>query len=106
MEVKTKQEWQTIGQVVVDSGTVIIGDPCNVGEAVEEWIGIIKSRAIDFNELACRGIRAHQIANAVIADSGMGDGIYDVEARYEDIGEWGKRIAEIRIRFLPHPYFD
>jgi hypothetical protein len=105
MEVKTKQEWQTIGQVCVDSGRVIIGDPCNADDACREWSSDTIYK-LDLNECARKGIMAHQVANAVIATSGMGDGVYDVEARYEDTGEWGKRIAEIRIRFLPHPYFD
>jgi len=42
----------------------------------------------------------------VRAETGLGDGCYTVEARYEDLGEWGKRVAEIRIKFLPHPQLD
>jgi hypothetical protein len=39
---------------------------------------------------------------AVVAETGLGDGVYPVEARFED-AEGAVRIAEIRVRFLPHP---
>ncbi len=33
----------------------------------------------------------------VAFSSGFGDGVYDVFARYSDEGDWGRRIAEVRI---------
>jgi hypothetical protein len=96
------EQWRTIGEVCVDSGHIIIGDPCNADDASSEWM----NNDLDLNECARNGVRTWQVANAVVAETGLGDGVYEVEARYEDLGEWGKRVAEIRIKFLPHPYFE
>ena len=66
---------------------------------------------IDFNDLAIKGIRSHQLRKdgkepiAVVVEVGLGDGMYKVEARYEDLSELGRQVAEIRIKFLPHPQF-
>jgi hypothetical protein len=104
MEVMCKQEWRTIGEVCVDSGSIMICDPINASEAEHRTKHLFNS--IDLNECAKKDVRSHEIFNAseapiaVVAESGLGDGIYEVEARYEDCEEWGKRIAEIRIRFL------
>jgi hypothetical protein len=97
-----KRQWQTIGEVCVDSGHLIICDPCQGAEASERWF----DNNLDLNECAKNDIRTWELTNndnypvAVIAQTGMGDGRYTVEARYEDLGELGKRVAEIRIRFL------
>ena len=106
----SKQKWRTIGEVCVDSGTIVICDPCNAEEARERWRD--RCMTVDLNECAIKGIRTWQATNerdcpiAVVADSGLGDGVYAVEARYEDLGECGKRVAEVRIKFLPHPYLS
>jgi hypothetical protein len=42
------------------------------------------------------------VAVAVLAGTGLGDGVYPVEARFEE-AEGAIRIAEVRVRFLPHP---
>jgi hypothetical protein len=44
----------------------------------------------------------HDVAVALILDTGMGDGGYPVEARFEEAAG-AVQIAEIRVRFLPHP---
>jgi hypothetical protein len=43
----------------------------------------------------------------VVVNSGMGDGVYPVYAKFVDDENdpANGRIAEIRIKFLPHPYF-
>jgi hypothetical protein len=42
------------------------------------------------------------VAVALVLSTGLGDGLYPVEARFEEV-EGAVRIAEIRVRFLPHP---
>jgi hypothetical protein len=32
-----KREWRTIGEVCVDSGTIVICDPCQADEASDWW---------------------------------------------------------------------
>ena len=44
----------------------------------------------------------HGVAVALVLSTGLGDGLYPVEARFEDVAG-AVRIAEIRVRFLPHP---
>ena len=101
------REWRTIGEVCVDSGHLIISDPCRAEKASNQWI----DNDLDLNECAKNGIRDWELTNdhdcpvAVVVQTGLGDGIYKVEARYENLGAWGERVAEVRIKFLPHPYF-
>ena len=42
------------------------------------------------------------IAVALLVGSGLGDGSYPVEARFEEAAGL-VRIAEVKITFLPHP---
>ena len=44
----------------------------------------------------------HGVAVALVFSTGLGDGVYPVEARFEE-GAGTVRIAELRIRFPPHP---
>jgi hypothetical protein len=44
----------------------------------------------------------HGVGVAVYVSTGLGDGLYPVEARFEE-AEGVTRIAEVRIKFLPHP---
>ena len=100
------RKWRTIGEVCVDTGHIVICDPCNVEDASGRWM----DSDLDLNDCAKKDIRAWELTNdhdcpiAAVVQTGLGDGVYEVEARYET-SEWGKRIAEIRIKFLPHSYF-
>jgi hypothetical protein len=79
---KTKEHvWHTIGNVVIDTATLMVCDPCNADEG-------------EGSDLA------------VFVDTGLGDGNYPVSVRYEDVQGFGKRVAEVRITFLPHPALD
>jgi hypothetical protein len=99
---KLKGEWRPIGEVCVDSGHLIISDPCQADEASDQWA----DSDVDLNECAKNGIRAWELTNdhdcpiAVVVQTGLGDGRYEVEARYETVGDWGERCAEVRIKFL------
>ena len=44
----------------------------------------------------------YDLAVALILEAGLGDGLYRIEARFEE-AEGAVRIAEVRVRFLPHP---
>ena len=44
----------------------------------------------------------HGIAVALVFSTGLGDGVYPVEARFEEAAG-AVRIDEARIKFLPHP---
>ena len=47
-------------------------------------------------------INEYDVAVALVFSTGLGDGVYPVDARFEE-AEGAVRIAEIRVRFLPHP---
>jgi hypothetical protein len=70
--------WQTIGEVCVDSAHLIICDPCRAAAASTVFI----HADIDFNELAIKGIRSHQLRKdgkdliAVVVEAGIADGMY------------------------------
>jgi hypothetical protein len=92
---------QRIGEIPIDSGRLVLLDPQNVDDVVNhedqemdeqtDWSTNYELVSNDFN-----------IAVALILSTGLGDGVYPVEARFEE-AEGAIRVAEIRIRFLPHP---
>ena len=101
---KTPKGFEKVGAICVDTGTILIADPCKAGEAGEDFF----EAAIDENDQNYKdGVWAlplNEHGEAALAiQSGIGDGFYPVFARYEDVGGFGRRIAEIRIVFLPHP---
>lgn len=82
--------WKTIGYVGVDSGTLMIGDPCYLDD-VDDWNPEMYNKWI-CGELCNSGDRqAVQINDmcmeqAVAFSSGFGDGVYEVKALYKDYG--------------------
>jgi hypothetical protein len=99
-------EWQRIGQVPVDTGRFALVDPMNLAD-VSQHEDAVQSRLEDEDsdpasmtyELVTNEIG---VAVALVLSTGLGDGVYPVEARFEEV-EGAVRIAEVRVRFLPHP---
>ena len=86
-------KWEIIGRVFIDSGTILLCDPCRL------------QKDIDFmQEAMAMGnvLRYRQIGDntAVLSRTGLGDGEYEVEANTGDVPGWGVRVKEIRIRFV------
>ena len=106
-----------LGTCGVDSGQLIIVDPCYV------------DKGFDYNKVCC----SHTVASGggktsemfsgytyhdgyggpfggaegygdqmlgVVTGTGFGDGEYEVWAEVEDHGSWGKRVARITIDFM------
>jgi hypothetical protein len=94
-----RTNWEVIGQIGVDAGCLLIADPCYVWqqEQSERYEQEVCDDWGDHKTLKFPG--GHAVA------SGLGDGVYPVEVRYEDVPGWGRRVAEVRVRFLPHSYF-
>lgn len=82
--------YEFIGQVAVDTGTIIIADPCNAKDITVDTI-------IEAEEKGSTG----QIGEfaGVFTSTGLGDGIYDVYALHTET-PFGKRVAEVHIVFL------
>jgi hypothetical protein len=95
-EMTESSEWQRIGEVPVDTGRLVVFDPVNlddVGDVVEHEMDSMTYGFVT-NEIG--------VAVAMVLSTGLGDGVYPVEARFEEAAG-AVRIAEIRVRFLSHP---
>jgi len=93
-------EWQRIGDIPVDTGRLVLLYPMNLEDASQhEDEDEDAEPATMTYELVTN---EHGVAVALVLHTGLGDGLYPVEARFEE-AEGSVRIAEIRVRFLPHP---
>lgn len=95
------EKWITIGNVAVDSGSLMIGDPCYLDDD-EDWNEELYEKCICGD--LCNSEEGHIEINemclnqAVAFSSGFGDGIYEVKALIKNYGKkLGKRIKEVKI---------
>jgi hypothetical protein len=87
--VEVETGWQTIGHVAVDTGTIVIADPCQVDRAADIFS--------DYAATRCEGTLEDPRDHIVFSDTGFGDGLYAVEVlRHPDSG----RTMELRIKFI------
>ena len=92
-----KEQWRTIGEVCVDSAYVVICDALQAAQA-SKWCDDY-FRKTDLNAAAINNQGAAQIVNGggvpvgVVTTTGLGDGIYKVEASYEERPVFWKRCA-------------
>lgn len=96
---KTKRaKWEVIGAISVDSGCITIADPCyDVDDSLyieAETDTVCHPHEGDTLELK-RGFGA-----AVTLSTGLGDGVYLVEAKRCIEGGFEGRIKEVRIKFF------
>lgn len=94
------KEWKTIGYVGVDSGSLIIGDPCYL-DNLDDWNPELYEKCIvgdlcDSKE-GFTQINEMCMNQAVAFSSGFGDGLYEVRAWIKDYGKSGKRIKQVKI---------
>jgi hypothetical protein len=95
-EMPETSDWQLIGQVPIDTGRLALVDPMNVDDVArheEDPPGSMTYEVVT---------NRYGVGVAVLLGTGLGDGVYPVEARFEE-AEGAVRIAEVRGRFLPHP---
>ncbi len=92
-----KFEWKVIGEAGVDSGQLMVVDPCytigKVDDAAYDRMCTETLKPEAAGKVTLSGIRG----DAIVFSSGFGDGCYPVVAKYEDCGDWGTRITEVRI---------
>ena len=108
-----------IGYVGVDSGQMMLADPCYVdGDSFvddrENGFDIGENREGPFPlsyEGACNAsmskdkagelsFHAGHTGAAVVCSTGFGDGVYPVYVEYSDEGEWGTRVKSMTIEFI------
>jgi hypothetical protein len=93
--------WQQIGEVPVDTGRLVLVDPMNLDDAVDH-VGEVIDHEVPESMTYELAVNDYGVAVALVLHTGLGDGLYPVEARFEEAAG-AVRIAELRIRFLPHP---
>lgn len=102
-----------IGRVGVDSGQILITDPCYIDS---EWDSKDRQEEKAKNHNFSYGGCCSQTLNkdgggqlnyerghagvGVAVSSGYGDGLYEVWATYKDEGEFGKRVQKIEVIFF------
>jgi hypothetical protein len=114
-------EWRRIGEVFVDSGTVMVVDPCYVlrdkrdndpedsleyCEAFRDFAESPSPQSMldsqDFSSLAIPPTQKYPYGvNGFIIPSGYGDGAYPIYGRFTKDNSWGTRITGIFVDFDP-----
>ena len=93
-----KDRWVKIGVVGVDSGHLLIGDPCYL-----ENFDLGKATILPRGKMADQVLlhfHAGFEGETVRFESGLGDGGYTVWARTGRVKGWdGERIKEVRVKF-------
>jgi hypothetical protein len=99
-------EWQRIGEVSVDSGRLVLVDPMNLDDASHHEDAVrsrLEDEDSDSASMSYELVTNEPgVAVALVLSTGLGDGLYPVEARFEEAAGT-VRIAEVRVRFMPHP---
>jgi len=106
-------ERKKIGHVGVDSGQLLITDPCYINSSwekppqkimVDDDLVELEEDVFPYSyEGACDATESAWLGNqlsfgaGVAFRSGYGDGQYDVYATYYDDKDWGRRIVKIEI---------
>lgn len=97
-----------LGEVAVDSGHLMIVDPCYVfrGGAYDLMCDRILQLHEDGKDADNHGgeFPASGIANGVVFESGLGDGWYRVEATVGDVPGWGERVKSVTITLIEEDY--
>ena len=88
-ETAASQGWIKIGEVAIDTAQIMLCDPITGGYNQD-----------DVNNTDTGWATQANLGKAVVLSTGLGDGLYNVEARVQDLPVYGKRIVEIRMVFI------
>lgn len=96
-----------IGEVYVDSGQMMVGDPCYLSEWTNSDELDFEKRDKEYSyEGACQETCSEEHAGilggglSAVCSTGYGDGCYPVYIEYSDEGSWGRRVKSITVVFL------
>ena len=95
LEAAREDEWERVGDVWIDSTSLLLADPQYAPEAGRKWTEA--TDAIESYDVY--GPIDPEKPLGVVVETGYGDGLYPVEVRNEDT-VMGRRVAEVRVRFL------
>jgi hypothetical protein len=108
MSKKVNKEIIELGNISVDSGTMMLCDPCYIFQDEKtksatwsDFIDRMRSNGMDGDEKGCvLNLNDHDFANGSVFSTGFGDGSYPVEIEVGDFGKWGKRVVSAKITFI------
>jgi hypothetical protein len=103
-KVMGKEKWKKVGVVGVDSGKLMLWDPCYHKQKQTRWENMdsLLEKASFPTKLQLNFDLGHAGAGFIVS-TGLGDGVYDVEVLEGDVERWGDRILGVRVMFIPHP---
>ena len=94
--------WELVGTIGVDSGGIVITDPCYVKEMFLDWDKHCEDYSVWSDGHKKRTCQDPQ-KSMLFSSAGFGDGEYAVYARFFDEGDWDNRVAELRVVFIEEP---
>ena len=104
-QLPTVEQTEVAGAVGVDSGLLLIGDPCYIDKGFdykrlvdEVYAGGVMAPARDLEFLPDPEQRPG--GNTVVFPPGLGDGLYEVDVIREDLSGWGNRVVAVVIRCM------
>ena len=97
IKLSSSDGWKLAGQCGVDSGQIIMVDPCYVenGLDYEAACSATSKDELPYGKLLAAGVGGY----GVVMSSGYGDGSYNVYVRFHDTGPWGSRVTAAIIDF-------
>lgn len=112
--------WKKIGEVGVDSGQLLVCDPCYIDSEWEQEkdetplnkpehsfsYGACCAKTLTDSKNGQLNYKLGHPGVGVVFSSGFGDGCYEVFAKYEDYGNLGKRIKEVKIVLITDKEID
>jgi hypothetical protein len=97
---KIETEIIELGHIGVDSGTMMLCDPCYVmGRDTKSWENVC-NEIKDGREGMILRVNDSDYADGSVFSTGFGDGSYPVEIEVGDFGELGKRVVSAKITFI------
>ena len=105
---KVTTEIIELGRIGVDSGTMMLCDPCYIFQDEKtksatwsDFIDRMNLNGMDGNKKGCvLSLNDHDFANGSVFSTGFGDGSYPVKIEVGDFGKWGKRVVSAKITFI------
>ena len=87
---------ECVGSVGVDSGQIMLVDPCYVLDGGDYTAACEASlQKAQAGQIVSTGA----LAQGVCTSTGIGDGVYPVYVTYVDHGDWGRRVKSITVEF-------
>lgn len=105
-------EWKKVGSCPVDSGNIMLVDPCYIlpdtekdiaSYTYQQLMALFEEQGWGKNSYKLPSVFGHM---GVVVNSGLGDGSYDVYAKIVNLPGWGERVAEIKVVFIEEEQYD